>query len=52
MMRFVSWWFPHIYHNGGITKLAMDDTLDSQRKQKLHIKTTKTSIKEKMKKIK
>jgi hypothetical protein len=49
MMRFVSWQFPHIFHNGGITRLAMDDTLVSQRGQKLHIKTTKTSIKEKIK---
>jgi hypothetical protein len=49
MIIFASWQFPHIFHNGGITRLAMDDTLVSQREQKSHVRTTKTSIKEKMK---
>jgi hypothetical protein len=51
-MRFASWQFPHIFHNGGITRLAMDDILVSQREQKLHIRTTKTSIQEKTKRKK
>lgn len=50
MIIFASWQFPHIFHNEGITRLVMDDTLVSQREQKIHVRTTKTSIKEKNKK--
>ncbi len=46
MIIFASWQFPHIFHNEGITRLVMDDTLVSQREQKIHVRTTKTSIKE------
>jgi hypothetical protein len=37
------------FHNGGITRLTMDDILVSQREQKLHIRTIKTLIKEETK---